>query len=77
MGHSNTIAAVLFLAFVVFITMRGELRQYLQVLGLQSGGTNAAASTATGSTVTGTTPGLGQTTTLGTGNETLNQQIGF
>jgi hypothetical protein len=40
MGRSNTIAAVLFFAFVVFVTMRGELANsagtgYLQILGLK------------------------------------------
>jgi hypothetical protein len=39
-GRSNTIAAALFFAFVVFITMRGELANaggtgYLQILGLK------------------------------------------
>ncbi len=41
MSQSNIIAAYLFIAFVIFITMRGELRTYLGFF--VGGGTPAAA----------------------------------
>ncbi len=34
MSQSNYIAGALFLAFMVFITMRGELPKYLHVIGI-------------------------------------------
>jgi len=34
MSQSNLIAGALIFAFIVFITVRGELRAYLNVVGL-------------------------------------------
>lgn len=34
MSQTSTIFAALFFAFIVFITVRGELRQYLAVFGV-------------------------------------------
>ena len=34
MSQNAWIFAALFLAFIIFITMRGELGQYLKVIGL-------------------------------------------
>lgn len=34
MSQSNLIAGALIIAFLVFITVRGELRSYLQIVGL-------------------------------------------
>lgn len=33
LSQTDTIAAVLLIAFIVFITVRGDLGKYLQVLG--------------------------------------------
>lgn len=44
MSQSNVIAACLFIAFIVFITMRGKLPAYLAALF----GTNAASATGGG-----------------------------
>lgn len=34
MGQSSSIAAALVIGFIVFITVRGELKNYLAVIGL-------------------------------------------
>jgi hypothetical protein len=34
MRHSSVVFAALILAFLVFVTVRGELRSYLKVLGV-------------------------------------------
>jgi hypothetical protein len=35
MSNTSIIAAALLIGFIVFVTMRGELSKYLQVIGLQ------------------------------------------
>lgn len=34
MSHTGTIAFGIFIGFIVFITLRGELKQYLNVVGI-------------------------------------------
>lgn len=55
MNQSSAIAAALLISFIVFITIRGELRQYLDVLGIDLG----TASPSTTGTTTGTSAGFG------------------
>lgn len=58
MPQNSTIAFALLVGFIVFITMRGELTSYLQVIGLAGGTTTStAALTATAGPQT-YTPGL-------------------
>lgn len=35
MSNTSIIAAALLIGFIVFVTMRGELTKYLQVIGIQ------------------------------------------
>ena len=57
MRQSSVIFAALIVGFLVFITIRGELTGYLQVLGIAPGGAAPPAS-ASGSTGTQTTSGF-------------------
>lgn len=54
MPQSSYIAGFLIVGFLVFITARGELSSYLQVLGIVPGmNGQQAGATSTGATVTG------------------------
>jgi hypothetical protein len=44
-SQTGIIIAAIVIAFVVFVTTRGELPQYLQVIGLEGGGSAATAAT--------------------------------
>lgn len=62
MNQSNIIFAYLFLAFVVFVTVRGELGTYLGFFGVGGqgkGGTLPAASSASSGSLGGALGGLG------------------
>lgn len=66
MGQTGVIFFGLLVGFVVFITIRGELTGYLQVIGIAPGGTvgSSAPTTASGQvpgTGTGVGPGGGLT----------------
>jgi len=78
MDQSSTIAAALIIGFIVFITVKGQLSQYLGVLGIGANAVSASATTTSTSGVTnpGTVsignfglgsgiPGLSTTTTDG------------
>lgn len=61
MSQSNIMAIALFVAFIVFITMRGRLPKYLAVFGLGAS-TGASTPTVTPDTSSGslfTTPFVG------------------
>ena len=53
MSQSSYVAFFLIVSFIVFITMRGELRQYLDVLGIDT----AAATTQSSSNTNAPTLG--------------------
>jgi hypothetical protein len=42
MGQTGVIFFGLLVGFIVFITVRGELKMYLKVIGLEGGGGSAA-----------------------------------
>lgn len=48
MSQTSIIAGALIVAFIVFITVRGDLPGYLQVLGVAGGGTAMASITGPG-----------------------------
>lgn len=72
MSQTSIIAGAFIVAFVVFITVRGELPCYLEVLGISSGGTCQSpamnAGSAIGNILTGV---LGGTGTPATGSAPL------
>lgn len=45
MNQTSAIAAALIIAFVVFVTVRGELPCYLEVLGISTGGQCSVSAT--------------------------------
>lgn len=58
MQQSNVIAAALLIAFVVFITVRGELPQYLSLLrGADAAGSSGSPVSVTASVAPGTLAG--------------------
>jgi hypothetical protein len=56
MNQTSVMAASILLAFVVFITMRGELTGYFQVLGLAPGGPVAQPTVSASTPSTGVNP---------------------
>jgi hypothetical protein len=47
MSQSSVIAAALLIGFIVYVTVRGQLAQYLGVLGIGADAVNAPATTGT------------------------------
>lgn len=45
MNQSSTIAAFLLIGFLVYITARGQLTSYLQVIGLVGGASTSGSNT--------------------------------
>lgn len=69
MSQSSSIAAALIIAFIVFITVRGQLPCYFNILGIATGGgCNVSGVAGAGAiTLTGNVGGVGVTVGSGTG----------
>jgi hypothetical protein len=72
MAQSNVIAFCLFFAFIVFITLRGELPKYLDVLFTTQGGGSSGSSASGGSGIPGI-GAVGNAIESATGSDVLGQ----
>ena len=68
MSQTSVIAAATIIAFFVFITVRGELPQYISVLdgtgAAQCGGSSSSGASSSGPTVSTTNPTTGSKPTV-------------